>query len=126
MQPQHFDPQAVLADLLGSSAALHAVLGIFPTWHESTLADLRAADETGDRARLRQLAHGVRGALLQLHAYHGAALAGKLEQSCIEQVAATPEPALIILQDELAAIRAEVRLWLEHNPIEPSTSRPSQ
>lgn len=114
MKPEHFDPQAILADLLGSTAALHSVLGVFAGWHQSTLAELRAADKAGDRARLGQIAHSVRGALLQLHASRGAALASELEQACRQGDAAC-QPALAALRDELAAVAADIDDWLTRN-----------
>lgn len=113
--PAHFDPQAVLADLLGNAAALRGVLGIFAAWHESTQAELEAALAAHDRARLQQLAHGVRGALLQLHAHHGAARAKALEEICA--AGEIPfQPPLRALRQELEAIAAEVQRWLRQNP----------
>lgn len=112
MKPIHFDPDALLADVLGSTATVHAVLQVFSPWQASTQAELQAAAASGDGRRLARLAHGVRGALLQLHATQGAALAREVEVRCADESASCAATAQA-LQDELRALDDEIRHWLE-------------
>lgn len=112
MKPVHFDPDALLAGVLGSTATAHAVLQVFSPWQASTRAELQAAAASGDRRRLGRLAHSVRGALLQLHATRGAALAREVEARCADESSACAAAA-DALQDELRALDDEISRWLE-------------
>lgn len=111
----HFDPQALLEDLTGSRTALIAVLRSFSGWRKSIAAELLAATEAGDTARLRRAAHTVRGTLAQLHADRLVAVAREIEQRCKNHdtdafVATQADIAPLI--SGLKAITAEVTHYL--------------
>lgn len=111
MSARRFDPEALLADVLGSRTAVLGVLQVFAPWQASTQAELQAAAARGERERLRQLAHTIRGALLQLHAAEGVARARALEDCCADDSVSYAAAALA-LQDELRALDDEIRHWL--------------
>lgn len=123
MEYRHFDPDAVVADLLGNRAALDSVLGIVADWHANTSAELQAAAANDDRPRLARIAHTARGALLQLHARPGVARASELERCCApDGDAAALHAALAALLAELAALAVEAGACLAQGTA--ATDRP--
>ncbi len=111
----HFDPQALLHDLTGSRTAMVAVLRSFAGWRKTIEAELVAATEAGDPARLGRATHTVRGTLSQLHADRLVGIATELEQRCNRHdenafVATRADVAPLI--SGLKAITAEVTHYL--------------
>ena len=78
----HFDPQALLADLFDSVETVRSVLCAFENWHGVAQKELQAAAEAGDPVRLASTMHRLRGTLGQLHAARAVKIAQALEQRC--------------------------------------------
>lgn len=111
----HFDPQALLQDLTGSQTALVAVLRSFAGWRKAIEAELVAATEARDPARLGRATHTVRGTLSQLHADRLVGMATEIEKRCRHHDA----EAFVVTRADIAplisglkAVTAEVTHYL--------------
>lgn len=110
----HFDPAALLADLFDSVEIVQTVLSTFGEWHGTAQAELHAAAESGDAARLARITHTLRGTLSQVHANEAVAIAQTLEQRC-KSPDASFHPTLSEvepLQKELQAVADEIATYL--------------
>jgi len=110
----HFDPQALLTDLFDSVEIVQTVLSTFGDWHGTAQADLLAAAEAGDAARLARITHTVRGTLSQVHASQAVGIAQLLEKRCKAQDTAFQPTLADIepLQRELQAVANEIADYL--------------
>lgn len=116
---RHFEPDTLLADLMGNMAAMNGALQRFPAWLQTMETDLLSAAEADDAQRLARALHTLRGTLAQLHADPIVALATPLEHACKAAAAdpATPAPGvaeLAPLISMLKALAAEVTHYLAH------------
>ena len=110
----HFDPAALLADLFDSVEIVQTVLSSFRDWHGTAQAELRAAAEAGDAARLARITHTLRGTLSQVHANQAVGIAQALEQRC-KAADSSFHPSLTDvepLQTELQSVADEVARYL--------------
>jgi two-component system sensor histidine kinase/response regulator len=79
--PDVFEPTRALAACLGDQAMLSRLLEAFLSGLDQQLPAIRRAAEAGDARQVRQEAHAVKGAALNLHAAELAERAAEMEEA---------------------------------------------
>lgn len=74
-----FDLPSLLARVGGDVELLREMIGIFASEYPAILAQLEAAIESSDSARVERASHKLKGSLVQFSAHTAAETAGRLE-----------------------------------------------